>query len=394
MKTVLFLSDQNRYLEHHLYLKIVQSLGEDVKSIYLESDISNEIYYKVSKEDDFDEKKIAFDEYRIFDPVKLDKSLIKNPLLKGIRIWRNFQKKLAWRRGFLNTIDELNPDLCILITTLSPNGKMASLYRPRLKKVYIQPSTTRVEILPKRNLVTKVRDWIYEWIFRLPLIPQKELSFNNIANVDYLLWSELWIRHVEKHKASKYISVGAPHFDELFASRQYIEPKLSFQKCLVILNKEQFIGIDAWNEYAYFYQEVVAANPEIEFIFKVHPLGDFKATEKLFPNSKVTIEPYPLSKADCILTHWSTLAIDGMILKIPTLLINPGGSFDFSSKYFDDYNFILEKPKEVNKLLDKLKQGDFDQFNEAADTYLKLSLSFTDGKSTERIISHINALLA
>lgn len=393
MKTILFLSDKNRYLEHILYQQISRNLREGFRSIYLESEIRGDIAYKSSKERDEQEKRAAFDEYRLIPPVELDQRKLRNPALKLLRILKNFNRKLSWRKEFLKTIDAMNPDLCILITTLSPNGKMACMYRPRLKKVYIQPSTSRAEILPYRALHTKLRDWIYEWVFKLPLIPQKELSFNNIDNVDYLLWSELWIRHVQRNKHSNYISVGAPHFDALFMQRQEQGFNFRFKKVLVILNKEHFIGIEAWNQYANFYQEVVAANPDIDFIFKVHPQGNLEATKKFFPDSEVTIKNYPITKADCILTHWSTLALEAMILKIPTLLINPDGKFDFRSKYFDDYDFILENPSAVNIHLESLKRGDLVPFHEAAEAYLKLSLTHTDGRSTERIIGHLDHLL-
>lgn len=394
MKTILFLSDQNRYLEHNLYQQIARNLGEGFRSIYLESEIRGDIYYKSSKEKDQEEKRAAFDEYRHIPPLELDQRDLHNPVLKLLRVWKNLYRKLSWRKEFLETIDALKPDLCILITTLSPNGKMACMYRPGLKKVYVQPSTSRAEILPNRGLHTKLRDWIYEWVLKLPLIPQKELGFNNIDNVDYLLWSELWIRHVERNKQSNYISVGAPHFDTLFRQRQELHLNRRFRECLVILNKEHFIGIEAWYEYAYFYQEIVAANPDINFIFKVHPLGDLEAAKNLFPDCEVTRKDFTLTEADCILTHWSTLALDAMILKIPTLLINPGGNFDFRSKYFDDYDFIFETPSAVNGQLERMKRGDLTPFHEAAEAYLKLSLTYTDGNSTERIISHLKHLVA
>jgi len=138
----------------------------------------------------------------------------------------------------------------------------------------------------------------------------------------------------------------------------------------------------------------LAANPDINFIFKVHPLGDLEAAKNLFPDCEVTRKDFTLTEADCILTHWSTLALDAMILKIPTLLINPGGNFDFRSKYFDDYDFIFETPSAVNGQLERMKRGDLTPFHEAAEAYLKLSLTYTDGNSTERIISHLKHLVA
>lgn len=393
MKTILFLSDQNRYLETSLYLKLGKILERDFKCVYFESDFRGPITYGESESFVRKKKTQVFDRYLTLSPVQLNIERLTNPVCKIKRIWENLLQKINWRACFLKMVDEIKPDLCICINTNSPNFKMLCNYRPNIIKVWIQPSTIGKDDGKKKGVISALKYKIYESIFRLPILPSRDQGLNNYPNIHYLLWSENWISHIKRNRNSTYLSVGSPLFDEFWRKEKYGGFKKRPPTCLIILNKEKNIGLNSFYTYLRFYKKVMTQNPDFNFLVKPHPLGDLDIVKDNLPGEFVIQDSLQFDSVDIVITHWSSLALQFMIPGVFTILVNPDGKFDFAKRNLDDYKYIVNDISSVNALIIKIRNQDFDFFGSEVRRFLKTKVTDVEGESSSRIGDYLRGLL-
>ena len=89
----------------------------------------------------------------------------------------------------------------------------------------------------------------------------------------------------------------------------------------------------------------------------------------------ITKDSLPIDSVDIVITHWSSLAFESMILGVLTILVNPGGEFDFAKRYFEDYEFIIEDVHSINVLVTISTTKESVTFSVTGDT-VKGSITF------------------
>ncbi len=392
MKTILFLSDQNRYLETGLYSKLVEVLERDFNCVYFESDFRSGITYDKSEQLDRKKKTEVFEQYLTLGPVQLNTEKLSNPVCKLKRIWGNFFKKIHWRFCFLDILDKTKPDLCIFINPNSPNVKMVCNYRSHITKVWLQPAAIFKNVLEKKGILSELKYKLYESIFRLPILPSKDQGLSN-PNIHYLLWSESWINHIKRNRNSAYLAIGSPLFDQFWKKGKCVAFKNRPHTCLIILNKEKYIGRNSFYKYLRFYRKVIDQNPDFNFLVKAHPLGDLDLVKNKLPGVTVIQNNLQPDSVEMVITHWSSLAFQFMVSGVCTILVNPNGEFNFAKRNLEDYKFLVNDIPSANALINRIRNRDFDFFGIEVRKFLRTKLTDVEGESSSQISDYIRGLL-
>lgn len=391
---ILFLSDKNRYLEHELYCLVAKNIPKSYDVIYFESDYLTE-GLKQFRPNEVEEKKVAFSHIELLRPIQLVNTTNNSFFKKVLEVSNRIVRILKWKKAFLNTIDYLKPDGVVFITPFSFNAKLIMKYRPSITTFYLQSCNERKVIQDKVSLKKKLRKCLYDNVLGLPIYNVSKNVFGVSGVKNYIIWSPIWMGDSKKRMDATYISCGAPLYDRffnLYAGNRIVPSK---PNVLVVLNKERNTGIVNWNLYASFYRDLIEAYPSFNFIFKAHPLGSLNLVKTAFPNSIITQEPYPLSKVDLMLTHWSTSALEFISRGIPTILVNPKSRFDFNARFLDNYPAIASNLDEMKEMINNFMDEKYSKFHEYRRSFVKINLFREDGKGVERsvnaIIDQLNA---
>ena len=393
MKTLVFLSDRNRYLEHELYLTLVADLSKDFNCIYLDAEFDDKVKYCISKEQDRIEKKAVFNSVEFLAAPQKNKRPLKSQFAKLKRIFSNLRLILKWRRTLLETIREKNPAGIIMVAPNNVNARVLRMFRKDLKLIYLQPATIRRTTIAAHGIKAELYRFWYNYVLRVPRYVATKSVFEIGKELHFILWSKLWVSGVQKKANSNFHECGAPVYDRFIQSFNFCKAVPSNAKVMVLLNKKGH-DPETYNSYARFYQSLITDNPSLQFTFKIHPLDDVKNCQELFSNSKTQKERIVWDKVDLVLTHWSTLAYEAMAIGIPTILVNPNGQFDFKERYMNQYEAIADSKESFKKLLLNFQNIDHSNFHTYRNRFLNLSFFSTDGRSKERVIDRLKAIIA
>ncbi|MBN38056.1 MAG: hypothetical protein CMI29_06265 [Opitutae bacterium] len=391
-QSILFLSDSNRYLQHDLYCQIAKNFPENLKSVFLASDFKADTLHRKSEDIDRKELEDAFSKFIEMPRLLLDRRPLTNPLAKVWRYGKNLRSKQNWRKGLLCKMDDLNPSLLILTSTNAENTRVISRYRPRIPKLYIQPCNFRVQQKGQYSISEKLKNFWFNRILRLPILPVKETTFDHFGKMHLALWSPLWKNHALERKESSFHFTGNPTYDQCFEKFSAERAYSKTAKVWIYLNKEKNSGQKNWDVYANFYREMMRIQPDFFYGFKAHPHSNLEKIQRAFPGAKVTKELVPKEKVDIMITHWSSTALEFIAEGIPTLLVNPDGQFDFSERYLDQYEGIARSIEEIKSHFKNYQEEGSKAFLNFRSNFVKRSLISDDGKSTERVIRLIQKL--
>ena len=391
MKTLVFLSDRNRYLEHELYLTLVTELKKDFHCLYLDSEFNEQVTYNTSEEQDREEKKVAFDVVEFLPSPQRDTSQITSPLAKLNRIISNLSLIIRWRRALLKTISEKNPAAVIMIAPNNVNAQVIRKHRNDLKLIYIQPATLRQTIRGHSGVYLGLLKFFYSHILGVPKFTPMKPIFQVDRHLHFFLWSFLWVKNIAPQDKNRFHFLGSPIHDRLFARYKQHNLPSSKIRILIILNKEVSDSGD-FLIYASFYKKLIKAFPEYYFIIKKHPLSDLGYCKTVFPDSEILSKDVSFEEVDFVLTHWSTLAFSSIAIGVPTILINPGGQFDFQIRYMDQYGAIAESIEELNEIIEDFKDVEKSKFHDYRQRFMELSLFSTDGQSRARVVRQIKSI--
>ena len=388
---IVFLSSMNRYLEHELYIQLSKAMPDYFETIYFESDYLSNVTYKFSEIDDLKQKKDAFCEYIKIPPVLLDKRILYQYKDKLLRIISNYKTIYRWKRDFTTTICKINPDAIVFISPNEFNAKLACLIRKRIIKIFIQPSNIKKMPKKKRGILYNIKKIIFHKAMKLPLLSTSDTAFNK-KGICYLFWSEIWVNHIKHKNPDYYYYVGAPKYDKYFQSCQQVKQIKPNGTVLIVLNKEMHVGYEKWNLFAEFYKKIMHSFPSFNFIVKAHPLGDWENSLNTFSSFNITKDPFDVKQACLVLTHWSTLCYESISTRIPTILINPGGKFDYAEFHLQNYSATVTNMEDFSITLSNFMSNN-SKFPEYRKAFIKEQLLSGDGKSTERAISTIEKII-
>lgn len=388
MKLV-FLSSKTRYLEHDLYCHLANTFSDDYELIYYESDFNCNIAHNSSDSVDRSEKESFFHNYLKLKPIENNKSKLSNPVSKVLRVVSNFKNMYRWKREFLSTIDKLLPSAVVMISLHEFNARLLLNERKNIKIIYIQPSIIRKTVRIDNSLSFKLNRILYNRILKLPLISNNLSAFEAYRNIKYLLWSEVWVSHVEGLTNGKFSYTGNPLYDKIFENPLERRLMPTRPRVLVMLNKDRKVGLEAWDVYAEFYRELAAVYSSYEFIFKTHPLGNIERAEAKFEGFKVTKKAVAYTDVDFVLTHWSTICLETIAKGVPTILINPDSKFDFAEFHLDKYPAIAHSLEEFGWFVENFANTRNSCFPEYRRKFIIDYLYCDDGRSTERILKAI-----
>lgn len=391
-KVILFLSDRNRYLQHDLYCQLASNTPGNLKTVFLASDFKPNPIYKFSQDQDNQELSDAFSQFIDMGKLDLDHSIITNPLRKLKRIYSNLRTKLAWRTDLLLLIDELKPSLIVLTTTNAENSRVLSRFRPSIPKLYIQPCNLRVKHSDSYSFLEATRNFWFNRILKLPILPVKETTFDHYGHLNLALWSDIWKSHARERSNSTFFFTGNPMYDQFFTRFQENRPNSEIPRVWIFLNKEKNNGRANWDLYANFYRELMNKQSDVLYNFKAHPHSDIESVQSAFPAAHVTKAPVSKDDVDIMITHWSTSALEFIAQGIPTILINPNGRFDLSERYLDHYQAVAEKPEDMIAFIEKYRKEGSSAFLGYRSDFVRRSLTADDGRSTERVVQLIQQL--
>lgn len=392
LKTVLFLSDRNHYLQHELYCQLSSNLPKDLKSVFLASDFKGERVFKVNMDVDQRELNKAFSKLIEIPSPNLDKRPLSNPIFKSIRIIQNLRRKQNWRESLLRKVDEIRPNLIVITSTNAENTRVISRYRQMIPKLYIQPSNIRISYKGQYTVIEHLKHFFFNQILRLPILPVKETTFDHYGALDLALWSDLWKSHAPIRKESIFHFTGNPVYDQYFSQFSLKLSHSAKPKVWIYLNKEKNIGLENWNIYTDFYRQMMRIHPDFDFVFKAHPLSQLDNVQRAFPGANVTHESPRKEKVDIMITHWSTMALEFIAAGIPVILVNPEERFDFSKRYLSHYGLIAKSQEDIICFFEKYRKEGNVAFLECRQDFIRKSLISDDGKSTERVIELIEQL--
>jgi hypothetical protein len=185
----------------------------------------------------------------------------------------------------------------------------------------------------------------------------------------YSLWSPIWANNVPINKYKIFFTARTLN---CIPNKNKIISDYKIKRILVILNKTSFIGVEDWKKYADFYIEMAE---ETNFLieFKSHPSDNKGMAREFFVDYEVHFSEVDINKYDLVLSHWSTMIYDVLILGKPLFLVNPYNNFNFEKFRMNNYPLFITKPKELNVLVEKLNNGKI-QFDEIREAFLKEQL--------------------
>ena len=385
-RKILFLSDNNRYLEHNLYCQLSLEIGNRADTIYFQCDYSSDIAYPKSESKDYSEKWASFGGIEVLSPISLDMSKLKGYFSKLKRIIRNYRSIYQWKDEFLRTIDRLKPDLVVLISCNGINARLLARFRPEIRRAYIQPATLRRRYSDQYSVLETIQNFIFNVILKLPIRSVKETFFDHYGGMDLFLWSKLWMEHYKPREDSKYFYLGAPQYD--FAFKAFSARRREHKDRAVIgivLNKESFIGVDEWKVFSEIYTKLISSNPQFDFVIKPHPRTEPELIREFFSDNVVTDDQLDLTEIDVVISYWSTLIFEYMASGVPCILLNPDGRYDLSYRFLGHYSAVAHDEIGLLELIQKYKDPFSEEFQHIRKQFISKTLTFDDGVSTKRV---------
>lgn len=378
--TVLFFSYRNQYLEHDLFCSIAKRIPKNVRTIYIYSD-----YEDIQTKGNLLIKRKYFDEV-IELPCPVFKQSLRS--IKGVILWLKYIGKLKrWKSRLLESIDRESPLSVVLLSVNMVNSMLIFRYRSNLYKIFLQSSNTRKTYPNINDRRAKFKRFFYQQIIGIPR-KSNHVDPRTVSDIDkYLMWSKKWMAGADVVNGPSIEFTGFPLNDDhykFFISGAVI-PKSA--KVLIVLNKESAMGINNWITYKDFYLKMIESFPDFHFEIKPHPLSSPELIAKSFPNHNI-VESINWDEPHLVINHWSSVTNNSIIRGVPTILVNPGGKFNFEERHLDHYEAIATTHEEFTELVRQFSAGP-EHFKAYRENFLQESFSGIEGNSTERVVDAI-----
>lgn len=399
---ILFLSYKHRYLCNPIFLKIAKASPE-LHHIYLECDDQAQVVYLEDKSSDEEAIKSVFDEYHFLPPIK---KTSRTEASFVPRIWSNLKAIKQWKKELNRTLDLLRPDVVVSISDISLNHQLCVQKLGPEKIIFLQHGPITKYLRPL-SVLERLTYHISKLLLGVPIGRKQSIAANENNKINYLFWSEAWTEHFKDKKKITY--VGPPIYDELLAgdiaTGSSISPLQNLPRdgkpvVSIFLNKSSNIGVPAWEAYASVYQDLIKNLDQFYFLVKTHPqLQDSLVLEYFadgsLPNLILVRDATAyevLLESDVMITHWSTVLYEALSLKIPTLLYNLEGKYDYSKLRLENYPFVLDQEEElINHIKACLEKTSREAYIEAGRNFLEKQIGPLDGKSAERVVKYIKS---
>ena len=388
MSRILFLSDQNRYLEHDLYCRIAnENKFRPHELIYVEADLIETPQLSAYKVSDSEEKLSVFNSIENITPLVLENQSSCGVLGKIFRRFRYIFQLYLWKFKFLSKINSLKPDAIIVVSALSVTTRLVLKCYGKAPVFYIQPAVVRYR--PQSSIgYTRsfVRTFLPNFIF-FPLSSKGKTFFegSECKQLYSLMWSKIWFEDVSPLNRPRFYEVGFPSVEDIILQDHcYLTP---IKRVLILLNKRTRMEERSWMDYWHFYIDLIKIFPNLQFQVKAHPLDPL---EDLGITTLDFVEEVKWDNVDLVVCHWSTILRKSVAAGIPTILANPEGKFGsmLEGCYLQSYPYIAKKISDIKDYVEEFEASP-KKWNDLRRDFIKKNFSKYASTSTKRIIEVI-----
>jgi hypothetical protein len=401
------------YLSHPIFFALAIEAREEFHNVYLNT--NDPLFASTNREGIRREQILKhFDEYQEVYPPRLgmDGSSAGIGLMNFIFAFRKFNREL-----FL-ILDSINPDA--VLTTSDMGGyvnRSCNIWceKNRVPFIVIQPSPAMEP--GRKNIKDKLKGRLFYALFNLflsiPLFRRQDV-FGNERQSNYLFLQGEYFK--EDYRGldieNKIRIVGNPALDNILSGKYPradlrslgLEEAKNFQGIATICT-EGFIGlldqriIDGLHD---LYRYVVAQNPDIFFVVKVHPRESTEAYEKLFQklsnnNHKIIkyIDLYKLfTVTDVQISVASTTSLEAIVFGIPIVLANPNGEIRLMDFFDGSIELRAKTGEELSQSVRKCLSKDYRaSFEGKREKFLRSRYGFLDGMCSKRTIEEIKEII-
>ncbi len=315
------------------------------------------------------------------------------------RLWNVLKIHYKYKKTISNYLNKYHPEAVISCSDLALSDRIIfSLCRKKsIPFVILQPSFLDFVIpIKEYGILHKIKYLVVNQILRIPVFRKRPIYGNENQNTYLLLWSKYF---VENPKRKNTYFVGNPAFDSIFkrfSSRDKVKKNILI--CTQDIDKA--FGKKEFKMVKEMYKKAIVSKHNLTFIIKVHPREPKKKYEKIFgkfPNVRIVKDSslFELFEiCDVQISTNSFTSFQAAAMGLPIIILNPKNILNMFDHFREEIDIKVTNIEDIPEAIDLCLSDDYYKlFLRKRKKYFKKVLSYTDGRSSQRVADKIKELI-